>query len=105
MAKIEKIGNTQMADNKEDKFFCFPMISMVCTGSGYHKESQVLNNQLLGFLCYKVIVPKLFHHPLNKNFSLNKYVVCFCRSIKSEYFGEEDRIKDSLLWKRVFGRR
>ncbi len=105
MAKIEKIGNIQIVDNKEDKFFYFPMISMVCTGSGYHKESQVLNNQLLGFLCYKVIVPKLFHHPLNKNFSLNKYVVCFCRSIKSEYFGEEDRIKDSLLWKRVFGRR
>ncbi len=105
MAKIEKIGNTQVIDNKEDNFFYFPMISMACTGSGYHKESQVLNNQLLGFLCYKVIVPKLFHHPLNKNFSLNKYVVCFCRSIKSEYFGEEDRIKDSLLWKRVFGRR
>ena len=105
MAKIEKIGNVQIVDNKEDKFFYFPMISMACTGSGYHKESQVLNNQLLGFLCYKVIVPKLFHHPLNKNFSLNKYVVCFCRSIKSEYFGEEDRIKDSLLWKRVFGRR
>lgn len=105
MAKIEKIGNIQVIDNKEDMFFYFPMISMACTGSGYHKESQVLNNQLLGFLCYKVIVPKLFHHPLNKNFSLNKYVVCFCRSIKSEYFGEEDRIKDSLLWKRVFGRR
>ena len=105
MAKIEKIGNMQIVDNKEDKFFYFPMISIPCTGSGYHKESQVLNNQLLGFLCYKVIVPKLFHHPLNKNFSLNKYVVCFCRSIKSEYFGEEDRIKDSLLWKRVFGRR
>ena len=102
---MEKIGNMQIVDNKENKFFCFPMISMACTGSGYHKESQVLNNQLLGFLCYKVIVPKLFHHPLNKNFSLNKYVVCFCRSIKSEYFGEEDRIKDSLLWKRVFGRR
>lgn len=102
---MEKIGNMQITDNKENKFFCFPIISMACTGSGYHKESQVLNNQLLGFLCYKVIVPKLFHHPLNKNFSLNKYVVCFCRSIKSEYFGEEDRIKDSLLWKRVFGRR
>ncbi len=35
MVKIEKIGNVQMADNKEDKFFCFPMISMACTGSGY----------------------------------------------------------------------
>ncbi len=32
MAKIEKIGNIQVADNKEDKFFYFPMISMACTG-------------------------------------------------------------------------
>ena len=39
MAKIEKIGNTQIVDNKEDKFFYFPMISMVCTGSGYKKKS------------------------------------------------------------------
>lgn len=35
MAKIEKIGNTQVIDNKEDNFFYFPMISMACTGSGY----------------------------------------------------------------------
>ena len=35
MAKTEKIRNTQIVDNKEDKFFCFPMISMPCTGSGY----------------------------------------------------------------------
>lgn len=35
MAKIEKIGNIQIVDNKEDKFFYFPMISMACTGSGY----------------------------------------------------------------------
>lgn len=35
MAKIEKIGNIQIADNREDKFFCFPMISMACTGAGY----------------------------------------------------------------------
>ena len=37
MAKIEKIGNVQVIDNKEDKFFYFPMISMTCTGSGYEK--------------------------------------------------------------------
>lgn len=36
MAKIEKIGNIQIVDNKEDKFFYFPMISMACTGSGYY---------------------------------------------------------------------
>mgnify|MGYP000174550642 CR=1 FL=1 len=40
MAKIEKIGNIQIVDNKEDKFFYFPMISMACTGSGY-KETLV----------------------------------------------------------------
>ena len=38
MAKIEKIGNIQIVDNKEDKFFYFPMISMACTGSGDGKE-------------------------------------------------------------------
>lgn len=32
---MEKIGNMQITDNKENKFFCFPMISMACTGSGY----------------------------------------------------------------------
>ena len=37
MAKTEKIGNMQIIDNKEDKFFCFPMISMPCTGSGYER--------------------------------------------------------------------
>ena len=35
---MEKIGNMQIADNKENKFFCFPMISMACTGSGYIKS-------------------------------------------------------------------
>ena len=35
MAKMEKIGNMQVVDNKENNFFCFPMISMPCTGSGY----------------------------------------------------------------------
>ena len=35
MAKMEEIGNMQVIDNKEDKFFYFPMISMLCTGSGY----------------------------------------------------------------------
>ena len=36
MAKIEKIGNIQIVDNKEDKFFYFPMISMACTGCRDH---------------------------------------------------------------------
>ena len=38
MAKMEKIRNMQIVDNKKDKFFCFPMISVACTGSGYDKE-------------------------------------------------------------------
>ena len=37
MAKTEKIGNMQIADNKENKFFCFPILSMACTGSGYRE--------------------------------------------------------------------
>ena len=39
MAKIEKIGNIQVIDNKGDKFFYFPMISMTCTGSGYYSKN------------------------------------------------------------------
>ena len=35
MAKIEKIRKMQIIDNKEDKFFYFPIISIPCTGSGY----------------------------------------------------------------------
>ena len=42
MAKIEKIGNTQVIDNKEDNFFYFPMISMACTGSGYKTRGAFL---------------------------------------------------------------
>ena len=42
MAKIEKIGNIQIVDNKEDKFFYFPMISMACTGSGYKKDKYLI---------------------------------------------------------------
>lgn len=38
MAKIEKIGNIQVVDNKADKSFYFPMISMACTGSGYKNK-------------------------------------------------------------------
>ena len=33
--KMEKIRKMQIADNKENKFFYFPMISVACTGSGY----------------------------------------------------------------------
>ena len=40
MAKIEKIGNVQVIDNKENKFFCFPMISMACPGSGYKEKAR-----------------------------------------------------------------
>lgn len=45
MAKIEKIGNIQIVDNKEDKFFYFPMISMACTGSGYEKILIIIDYQ------------------------------------------------------------
>ena len=38
MAKTEKIRNLQVTDNKGDKFFYFPMVSMACTGSGYEER-------------------------------------------------------------------
>lgn len=50
MAKMEKIRNTQVVDNKEDKFFYFPMVSMGCTGSGYNEPLQI--NDLQGFVFY-----------------------------------------------------
>lgn len=40
MAKMEKIRKMQIADNKGNKFFYFPMISMPCTGSGYNKRAK-----------------------------------------------------------------
>lgn len=45
MAKMEKIRNMQIVDNKEDKFFCFPMISVACTGSGYEKILIIIDCQ------------------------------------------------------------
>lgn len=39
MAKMEKIRNIQITDNKEDKFFYFPIIYMPCTGSGYKEKN------------------------------------------------------------------
>lgn len=45
MAKIEKIGNIQIVDNKEDKFFYFPMISMACTGFQYFGLKRRCNEQ------------------------------------------------------------
>ena len=45
MAKIEKIGNIQVIDNKEDRFFYFPMISMACTGSGDEKTLIIIDCQ------------------------------------------------------------
>ena len=46
---MEKIGNMQIADNKENKFFCFPMISMACTGLGTRKKAKYLIIQYLAF--------------------------------------------------------
>lgn len=38
MERIANNGNMQVADNKGNNFFYFPMISMACTGSGYKRE-------------------------------------------------------------------
>ena len=39
MAKMEKIRKMQIADNKENEFFYFPMISMPCTGTRFSNRS------------------------------------------------------------------
>lgn len=49
MAKMEKIRKMQIADNKENKFFYFPMISMPCTGSEYEVKAKSLIVQCLAF--------------------------------------------------------
>ena len=38
MAKIEKMGNIQVVDNKEDKFFYFPMILWLVPALGTEVE-------------------------------------------------------------------
>ena len=60
MAKMEKIRNTQVVDNKEDKFFYFPMISMGCTGSGYKNKGQVVGKRLVLFF-FPGMFPLGFH--------------------------------------------
>ena len=59
--KIEKIGNIQVIDNKEDRFFYFLMISMVCTGSGYERKKLSIEYQLLSFFIY-LNFPHIFPH-------------------------------------------
>ena len=59
MAKIEKIGNIQIVDNKEDKFFYFPMISMACTGSGYTETLVSRLTSVFLLLGSKMVAKKL----------------------------------------------
>ena len=70
MAKIEKIRKMQIIDNKEDKFFYFPMISMPCTGSGYKEigcaeRYQCLTDFVLCLLLPFCSRPYLISHFLN----------------------------------------
>lgn len=52
MAKIEKIGNIQIVDNKEDKFFYFPMISMACTGISVQSICPLIISLSVGYVCF-----------------------------------------------------
>jgi len=64
MAKIEKIRKMQIIDNKEDKFFCFPMISVACTGSGYIKS--LIVERLSAFVIFRFFRGTKVHY-LTKN--------------------------------------
>ncbi|MBP7919842.1 MAG: hypothetical protein KAZ39_03080, partial [Parabacteroides sp.] len=46
MERIANNGNMQVADNKGNNFFYFPMISMACTGSGYHNPNRKPVNKI-----------------------------------------------------------
>ena len=70
MAKMEKIKNMQVVDNKQYKFFCFPMISMVCTGSGYEVKQLSCCISILSCFLFTLSVPNLF--PQNFILSLAK---------------------------------
>ena len=72
MAKMEKIGNMQTIDNKGDKFFCLPMISMPCTGSGYKEK---VKRFLLSFDFFRFSGESLKNIPFS-----------FCRNAKTTYF-------------------
>lgn len=55
---MEKIGNMQITDNKKNKFFCFPIISMACTGSGYTETLVSLTSVFL-LLGSKMVAKKI----------------------------------------------
>lgn len=52
MAKMEKIRKMQIADNKENKFFYFPMILCLVPGLGTKKRITLVSDNLQGFLVF-----------------------------------------------------
>ena len=76
---MEKIGNMQISDNKENKFFCFPMISMACTGSGY-KKAKYLMNQYLAFFLYLIFYKNCPNVKYFRNFVTVKKAHGLCLS-------------------------
>ena len=64
MAKIEKTRKMQIIDNKEDKFFYFPIISMPCTGSEYKSKKQSPACQVIAFLFLNKHYLSFFVNPL-----------------------------------------
>lgn len=75
MAKIEKIRKMQIIDNKEDKFFYFPIISMPCTGSGYLKS--LIVERLSGVFLFFGRTKTLFCKPkgLCRNLQIKKWMM------------------------------
>ena len=86
MAKMEKIRNIQMTDNKEDKFFYFPMISMPCTGPGYKATPDSLHAAgssffyLHGLKRWGVLGTKV----------LSAFCLCFRRGFEAGFQGRKN---------------
>lgn len=53
MAKIEKIRKMQIIDNKEDKFFYFPMILCLVPGLGTRNPDNIDCQDFLFYRAYK----------------------------------------------------
>ena len=72
MAKTENKGRCKSFDNQMIDFFCFPMISVLCTGSGYKEK---VKRFLLSFDFFRFSGESLKNIPFS-----------FCRNAKTTYF-------------------
>lgn len=101
MAKMEKIRKMQIADNKENKFFYFPMVSMGCTGLGTRKSSQTTTVGIFCFCSYSMQrSPKVEAETLGLRYFdvwIFTRVIRFCRTSVRKWANASMRICNRKL--------